>query len=141
MSDVVYLLDKKVDPTIAPYFINSKGEGGEFIDSCHYYRDEQFLLSPIFPGVLVGNYGTVLIRNNAWTRAPHLITRGRVMVRIPIPWNNFKTAQYTLGRLVLATFCPIDDYNSRKINRILNNDQYNNIYDPGKPWHNLEWKI
>ena len=139
MSDEVYVLDKKVDPTVMPYFYNSTGQGGEYVPSCHYYKDERFLLSPIFPGVLVGNYGTVLIRNYGWVRAPHLITRGKIMVRIPIPWNNYKTAQYPLGRLILATFCPIDDYNNRKVER-LDKDQYHNVYDPGKACHNLQWK-
>jgi hypothetical protein len=106
-----------------------------------YYPDELFAESPYFPDYYIGNFGTI-IRKNDGTLVHQRLAMEYMSVDIQMKssLDDVSTSNKTIfvHRVVMMTHCPIPNYNDMTVNHI-NGVRNMNIYAPGTPWNNLEW--
>lgn len=105
-----------------------------------YYPDEVFTKSHELPGVIVGNFGTIIDEDTGYKLPWSTIHTGEVVVNKTIrpTFSTYTMRAIRVDLLVMVAYCPLDDYRGKYI---LHKDgsPYHIIYAPGTPWHNMEW--
>lgn len=105
------------------------------------FPEEEFLPHPVYDRFIVGNFGTILdSRCMNLAILPIIGYTGKPTIQLMNSEGGTMSIgdQFDVSQLVMETFCPNTKKGKFYI-RHLDGDVCHNVYDPGKPWHNLEW--
>ena len=125
----------------APVRVCQRGKSPKFIyfqTVGYYYRGEIFRSSPLFPEIMIGNYGTIYDMRGF--KIQPSINRGYLTVSTYDATRGFRR-NVPVHRLVMLAFDYIDDYEEKEVNHKDGNktNNYYNPFNPDDPNSNLEW--
>jgi len=101
-----------------------------------YHPYEYFVQSPLFPGYLIGNYGTIYEIKRNIILSTYMNSKGYLSVSI---YHNGKYRVMPIHRVVMIAHAFRPDYENLEVNH-KNKCTWFNYYNPYDPEHsNLEW--
>jgi len=112
-----------------------------YLKSLVYYKDEVFAKTEEFPGLIIGNFGTIIDTERYGFKIPHFLWRENqpyILYGSVSRYGREYQKRILLSRLILMAHNPIQNWSSTGI-IYLDKNPLNTVYSPGTCWHNIDW--